>query len=144
MTTGWDGFASRRREIVWVPLCALWDPAVRILRSHFNGMGREAGTPFINGDHMGINKNRDGMGWDETNVSRGGETPLGLLSLAMLGWEAGGTRAEIYRLCGSKWVRKSPWDGNGTGWAAQISLWDCRPIPSHSISRPTCPSHSIP
>ena len=28
------------------------------------GMGREAGTPFINGDHMGIHKNRDGMGWD--------------------------------------------------------------------------------
>ena len=43
------------------------------------GMGREAGTPFINGDHMGIHKNRDWMGWDETNVSHGGGTPLGLL-----------------------------------------------------------------
>ena len=43
------------------------------------GMGREAGTPFTNGDHMVIHKNRDGMGWDETNVSHGGGTPLGLL-----------------------------------------------------------------
>ena len=41
-------------------------------------MGREAGTPFINGDHMGIHKNRDGIRWDETNVSHGGGTPLGL------------------------------------------------------------------
>ena len=41
------------------------------------GMGREAGTPFINGDHLGIHKNRDGMGWYETNVSHGGGTPLG-------------------------------------------------------------------
>ena len=27
-------------------------------------------------------------------------------------------------------------DGNGVGWAAQISLWDCRPIPSHPIPVP--------
>ena len=42
------------------------------------GKGREAGTPFINGDDMGIHKIRDGMGWDETNVSHGGGTPQGL------------------------------------------------------------------
>ena len=31
-------------------------------------MERDARTPFINGDHKGINKNRDRMGWNETNV----------------------------------------------------------------------------
>ena len=31
MTTGWDGFSRRRREIFWVPLCALWDPAFKII-----------------------------------------------------------------------------------------------------------------
>ena len=76
MTTGWDGFACRRREIFGVPLCPLWDPAVRILRSHLNGMGWAHlgcmwdgdGTgswdafTLINGDHMGIHENLDGMG----------------------------------------------------------------------------------
>ena len=38
MITGWDGFARRRREKNWV-LCVAWDPAVRLSRSHFHGMG---------------------------------------------------------------------------------------------------------
>ena len=58
------------------------------------------------------------------------------VAVPMLGWEAGGTGAEICRLCGSKWGRNSRWNGNGMGWAAQISLWDCRPIPSHPILVP--------
>ena len=39
MTTGWDGFARHRRENVWVPSCAVWDPAVRLFRSYIIGMG---------------------------------------------------------------------------------------------------------
>ena len=66
---GWDG-------LTWV----MWD-----------GDGTEAGTPFINGDHMGIHKNRDGMGWDETNVSHGGGTPLGLCH-----WQCGIVREIQY------------------------------------------------
>ena len=36
--TGWDEFARRRREFFWVPLCDIWDPAVRLLRFHSKGM----------------------------------------------------------------------------------------------------------
>ena len=64
----------------WVHLGCMWD-----------GMGREAGTPFANGDHMGIHKNRGGMGWDETNVSHGRGTPLGLCH-----WQCGIVREIQY------------------------------------------------
>ena len=71
----------------------------------------------------------DGSSCVDSGVGTGVAVPL-------LGWEADGTGAEIYWLCRSKWGRNSRWDGNGMEWAAQISLWDCRPIPSHPIPVP--------
>ena len=60
---GWDG-------LTWV-VCGM-------------GMGPEAGTPFINEDHMGIHKNRDGdgMGCDYC-VTRWGDAAGTAVSLAM-------------------------------------------------------------
>ena len=83
---------------------------------------------------MGVELSRQKFPWDGSScVDSGVGTGV---AVPMLGWEAGGTGAEIYRLCGSRWGRNSRWDGNGMGWAAQISLWDCRPIPSHPIPVP--------
>ena len=101
VTTGWDEFARRRRDFFWVPLCALWNSAVRILRSHFNGMGWAHLGCMRDGDgtrswdafhqwgpHGNPQKPRwDGMGWDETNVSHLGGTPLGLCH-----WQCGMVR----------------------------------------------------
>ena len=75
MGPGWDGFARRRREVFWAPLCALWDHAVRILRSHFNGMGWAQLGCMWDGDGTGSwdafhqwgpqgNPQKTEMGWD--------------------------------------------------------------------------------
>ena len=65
-----------RRSEYYGPTSMGWDGPTRVVCGM--GMGRETETPFVNGDHMGIRKNRDGMGWDEANVSHGEGTPLGL------------------------------------------------------------------
>ena len=57
------------------------------------------------------------------------------VAVPMLGWEAGGTGAKIYRLCGSKWGRNSRWDG--MGWDGQHKYHCGIAVPSHPIPSPS-------
>ena len=53
--------------------------------------------------------------------------------MPMVGWEAGGMGAVLYRLCESKWGRNSRWDG--TSWDGK-RVSHCGipiPFPSHSM-----------
>ena len=52
------------------------------------------------------------------------------VAVPMVGWEAGGMAAVLYRLCGSKWGRNFRWDG---------TWWDGK-----RVSHCGFPSHSHP
>ena len=104
MTTGWDGFARRRRHFFFVPLCALWDPAVRILRFHFKrdemgplglyvGWGWDGKLGRPSSMETARESTKTEMGWDGMRLMchTGGGTPLGLCH-----WQCGIVREIQY------------------------------------------------
>ena len=79
--------------------------------------------------HMGslaVSAHWDGSGYFYSGIGTGVAVP-------MVGWEAGGMEAVLYRLCGSKWGRNFRWDG---------TWWDGKRV-SHCVFPIPFPSHPI-